>query len=328
MSIPPVGVVIPAFNAAATVQRAIRSVLAHPKLVGEIVVVDDGSTDDTAVAASIDPSRVLVIRQENGGSSVARQTGTAALSTEYVAYLDADDWWLPERESRLHSIIEQCAPSFVFGNFIRAAMGSDGPVEYFPENTSFFPSQFSQLKSYSARSALLELYDVEGGDMRSLLLDGFPPYPSTMLCRRSDVVAIGGWDSRFRRAQDFDFALRMASGRRVHFDNSVTTVVGLHSANSDRDSYVIKQLNGDLAVIRAHLDSETSAVGRAELSSALQRRLTRLGWELGNVGRFAEAAAAYASAAGMGGGLYVHARTRQWYMLSRSLIRDVFRGDQ
>jgi glycosyltransferase involved in cell wall biosynthesis len=102
-----VSVVVPCFNAARHVEEAVASVAASGPVVREIVLVDDGSTDDGAARAGrIDP-RVRVVRQENRGISAARNRGVAECTSELVAFLDADDRWphgsLETRLSRLHS---------------------------------------------------------------------------------------------------------------------------------------------------------------------------------------------------------------------------------
>ncbi len=90
-------VIIPAYNAEEYVGRAIDSVLAQTRQADEIIVVDDGSTDNTADVIKSYGSRVHCIRQENGGASVARNTGIEAATGQWIAFLDADDEWLPEK---------------------------------------------------------------------------------------------------------------------------------------------------------------------------------------------------------------------------------------
>lgn len=94
-----VSVVMPAFNAAATLGRAMRSVLAQTHRELELIVVDDASTDATArVIAEVAAGdrRVVALRQErNAGVAAARNAGLAAASGAYVAFLDSDDWWHP-----------------------------------------------------------------------------------------------------------------------------------------------------------------------------------------------------------------------------------------
>jgi|GEM_PF-3307293 len=92
-----VGVVIPAFNAARTIGRALSSVFAQDRTPECVVVVDDGSQDNTcAVVAQRFPS-VRLVSQENGGPSRARNAGAALLDTDWIAFLDADDVWFHDK---------------------------------------------------------------------------------------------------------------------------------------------------------------------------------------------------------------------------------------
>ena len=92
-----VGAIIPAHNAAAFVRDAIESVLAQSRPVVDCVVVDDGSTDGTAAAAEAFGPPVRLVRQENRGVSAARNRGAADADGALLAFLDADDRWLPDR---------------------------------------------------------------------------------------------------------------------------------------------------------------------------------------------------------------------------------------
>jgi glycosyltransferase involved in cell wall biosynthesis len=92
---PTVSVVIPAYNAAWCVGKAIDSVLAQDYRGFEVIVVNDGSTDDTAAVLSAYRDAIRVVQQVNGGLSSARNTGIRESRGEFVAFLDADDWWLP-----------------------------------------------------------------------------------------------------------------------------------------------------------------------------------------------------------------------------------------
>lgn len=87
--------IIPTFNRAATLSRAIRSVLDQRLRPLEIIVVDDGSTDDTRSVVEAFGSDIVYIYQANGGVSVARNAGALVANSEWIAYLDSDDYWLP-----------------------------------------------------------------------------------------------------------------------------------------------------------------------------------------------------------------------------------------
>jgi len=89
--------VIPAFNSGHTLRRAIESVLKQTRPADEIIVVDDGSSDDTAEQAAKFSDQIRLIRQPNAGASVARNTGIAAATGDWIAFLDADDEWLPDK---------------------------------------------------------------------------------------------------------------------------------------------------------------------------------------------------------------------------------------
>ncbi len=94
-----ISVIIPAFNAAWCVRRAVDSVLAQDYKPLEVLVVDDGSTDDTPEILAEYGESIRVVTKANGGLSSARNAGIKAASGDSVAFLDADDWWLPGKLS-------------------------------------------------------------------------------------------------------------------------------------------------------------------------------------------------------------------------------------
>ena len=95
-----ISAVIPAYNCEKYIGRAIQSVLSQTRPVDEIIVVDDGSTDTTAEIVRSFGDKVKLIQQENAGECAARNTGIKAASCQWVAFLDADDEWLPEKIER------------------------------------------------------------------------------------------------------------------------------------------------------------------------------------------------------------------------------------
>ena len=92
-----ISVVIPAFNAEKTIARAVESVLAQSRPADEIIVIDDGSKDNTADVIRSYGDKVILIQQENAGASVARNAGLKNASGDWIAFLDCDDEWLPEK---------------------------------------------------------------------------------------------------------------------------------------------------------------------------------------------------------------------------------------
>lgn len=94
---PLVSVVVPTFNRAAQIGAAVDSVLAQTYPHWELIVVDDGSQDETPLMLSAYGERIRTIRQENRGVSAARNRGILAAAGEFIALLDSDDYWLPDK---------------------------------------------------------------------------------------------------------------------------------------------------------------------------------------------------------------------------------------
>jgi len=120
-----VSVVIPAYNAAWCVRRAIDSVLAQTQPCLETLVVDDGSTDDTPVVLSHYGDRIRVIHKSNGGLSSARNAGILAARGTMVAFLDADDWWLPTKIAAQVGLMES-RPEIGFSSVAARVEDPDG----------------------------------------------------------------------------------------------------------------------------------------------------------------------------------------------------------
>jgi glycosyltransferase involved in cell wall biosynthesis len=120
-------VIIPAWRAASTIGAAVQSVLAQTVAVHEVLVIDDGSPDDIAGALRGYPSHVRVIRQENGGASAARNRGLDEARGDWIAFLDADDAWLPERLEQQFRLMDQHPEArFVTGKYVlRNVSGKD-----------------------------------------------------------------------------------------------------------------------------------------------------------------------------------------------------------
>ncbi len=110
-------VVIPAYNAAATLARALDSVFAQTLLPVEVVVVDDGSPDRAAIETVVARygQRVRLLQRENGGPAAARNDGARASSASWIAFLDADDAWLPEKMQRQLELGEDTRAGLLHG---------------------------------------------------------------------------------------------------------------------------------------------------------------------------------------------------------------------
>lgn len=194
-----ISVVIPAYNASAHVAATLRSVVAQSAPPAEIIVVDDGSTDDTAAIARAFGVRVM--SQGNRGLSAARNAGTRAATGDYIAYLDADDLWTPDK----------LAVQF-------AALASYGePAFSFTDYRIFDPwgmrSRTSELRFDRAfrRAKATPLGDnlLIAANPTSPVMSDCYILPSSVLVRRADVLAVGGFDETVIAAEDYELFLRL-----------------------------------------------------------------------------------------------------------------------
>ncbi len=293
---PTIAVVIPAWNSAQTIRTALESVLCQSRPADEVIVVDDGSADHTARVVRRFGDAVRLIQQGNGGSAVARQTGSLAAAAEYIAYLDADDWWPSDKLEVTLGVLRSEQVDFMLADLQRAEPGAP-PEAYQPRNTAFFPAARAFFERFPSPSGTADLYRLPAPDALDLLLTGFPVYPSTAIVRRQALLDVGGWDARFRRCQDFDIGLRLVRHFPMHFHDRVQAVLGLHEVNRDATAYVLKQTRGDIAVLEAHYRAEPPASAyRQQVARALARKWCALGYQYRVLGDRAEARAAYRAA--------------------------------
>ncbi len=128
-----VGVVIPAFNAARTIGRALSSVFAQDRVPDSVVVVDDGSEDDTCAIVTQGFPSVRLVAQENGGPSRARNAGAALLDTDWIAFLDADDVWFHDKiASQLAVVAQEPRVALVAAGWTRSPTRRETPAHKAP----------------------------------------------------------------------------------------------------------------------------------------------------------------------------------------------------
>jgi glycosyltransferase involved in cell wall biosynthesis len=186
---PVVSVVIPAFNAAWCVGKAIDSVLAQDFHDFELIVVDDGSTDDTAAILSVYGHAIRVIRQANGGMSHARNAGIREALGEFIAFLDADDWWLPRKLSQQVALM--CA---------RPELG--------------FISTAARVETPEGLLVNMWVCDQwEGAFLPHLFRSnaGIAGGSSALLVRRRILERTGGYDETLGGVEDADLWIRLAA---------------------------------------------------------------------------------------------------------------------
>lgn len=306
-----IAVVVPAYNAEKSIGHTLDSLLKQSRPPDQIVVVDDGSKDATVEAVTPYLGNISFIRQENQGSASARQTGTDAAEAEYIAYLDADDWWPVDKLKQWQELVEKEEISVLIADLQRAEYDWT-PSQYLPRNSTFYPWIRKYLDNPFAVKAAPSLYRFPAKVGIEILLKGFPVYPSTLIAKKAALVQVGGWNTQFRRCQDFDMGLRLAKAFPLHYYHSVQAVLGLHDVNSDVRRYVEMQTKGDIEVLLHHLDGEPKGTDFSrKIEEALVSKYCALAYNYRLSSQYSKARAAYLKASRWSG--------RRFHTISRAL---------
>ena len=211
MSTPLVSVIIPAYNADKYIERTIRSVLLQDYENIEIIIIDDGSTDNTATVVKKlvnEDKRLHYVHQRNGGVSSARNHGYKLSKGEYLAFLDADDVWLPEN---IRKKVEHLQNDPVTGLVHSDALLID-------ENDK----PLDEIKKGKSGWILDDLLSWNGTCI---------PAPSSILVKREVVDTAGGFDTNLSTAADQEFFFRVAAKYKIGRVEEITWQYRMHSQN-------------------------------------------------------------------------------------------------
>jgi hypothetical protein len=232
---PRFSVIIPAFNAAATLARAVESVRAQSWPAHEIIVVDDGSTDATAEAARRFGNAVRLIRQPNSGVSVARNAGAAAATGDWLAFLDADDWYEPDR-IRLHA------------EWIAADATLDcltGDYQYRDEAGGLLGTSMAQHESgrmlLAKAAGSVRVVMETSAEIAAFVADHFGD-THTLSVPRTRFIELGGYPTGFKVCEDVHFLTRLvAQSRRIGVICQSLGVYVIHGGSATRRNPVAAQ---------------------------------------------------------------------------------------
>lgn len=229
--------IIPTYNRRDLLPRAIDSVLAQTRRVDEIIVVDDGSNDGTAdMLQARYGERVKHVWQSNAGVSAARNHGLRLARGRYLALLDSDDEWLPEKTALQVAFLES-RPDF--GMVVCDVERIDG--------------DYRHIDVFHRRDVIRE----DGWALRWLLHNP-ALIPASVMLRRQVVDQLGGFDETLRTAEDLEFHLRVARHWPIGVvEQALVRAMrgheGLSAASSTYDDYV-RVVEAAVAHARGTLD--------------------------------------------------------------------------
>jgi GT2 family glycosyltransferase len=246
---PLVSVIVPTYNRAALVCRAIDSALQQTHTNMEVVVVDDGSTDDTPALLprryEHDP-RVRYVRVENGGVARARNIGIKNAKGDFVGFLDSDDYWLPWKIELQLKCLELLPEAGMIWTDMDA-VNDDGAVVHarylrhmygaYSQLAKLGIPLFTDVRSLDAQdlgiSGLTATFELSQGNIFSQMIVGSVVHTSTCLLRRERLQKVGGfWEELQVSGEDYDFHLRTCREGAVAFADIAT--IGYTIGRSDQ----------------------------------------------------------------------------------------------
>lgn len=261
-STPLVSVIMPCFNAAPYIEQAVRSVLDQTYATIELIIVDDGSTDASPEIVSrlsdAYPGRIRSAEQANAGPYAARNHGLRLATGDYIAFLDADDWWRND-----------------FAEKLLAAVSQDDSVAL-----AYCGWQNIGLQGGRGDPHVPPDYELE--DKAARFLRAAAPWPiHTALVRRSVLDEVGGFDLDLPTCMDYDLWLRIAVARPIRLVHEVLAFYRHHQSGQitstqwrqARNSWLVKR-----KFVREH-PNQVRHLSRGQLRELIDVSLLNRGYD-------------------------------------------------
>lgn len=264
MTAPRFSVVIPVYNGASFVARAIDSVLAQTWPAHEVIVVDDGSTDATASVVERFGDRVRYLRQANSGVSAARNAGAVTASGDWLAFLDADDWFYPDRiEAHARFIRDDPRLDFLTSDYeYRRPDGSriSGSMELHAAGCAML-----------AKAAGADRAVMTAGELEPFVADHFGDTHTLSVPRRT-FLQLGGYPTGYRVCEDVFFLVKLcARSARVGVVCRPLAAYAIHDASATRRNPLQAQFD-NVRTLTAMARAATSYP--PEVARGVRKRLT------------------------------------------------------
>jgi len=256
-----VSVVIPTYNRAAFLAETLDAVFGQTFPPAEVIVVDDGSTDNTDLVLQAYQDRLQIVTIPNSGDLVARNVGLSRATGDLVAFCDSDDVW---DEKFLSSMIQLwiAEPKAVTG-YSDFRLLKDGVLSGRSKFDAAPAGFFQGLRHVNDKLGLFDMPVIDR------LLAYQPFFPSCMVVNRAAFLSIGGWDQVLERGSDFATTLRCASHPPLGVYLSPLVAIRKHGSNLSGDT---ERMNLRDAHLRARLAESANRRRIDALHSAFSRR--------------------------------------------------------
>lgn len=222
-------VIIPAYNRAQYIEQTLKGILSQHRRPDEIIVVNDGSTDDTAAVVGSFGDRVQIITIPNSGPSRARDVGVRASKGTFLAFCDSDDLWRSDHLGRLEALLTDAKVPYAFSNFVHFRGALIEKRTHFECDQSGFwrnPGREVSTDAFVADEALIPH-----------ILAYQAIFPSCTAMERDFYFRVGGYNGEFSRnvVEDLEFTLRCCRLGPVGIDVRPTAQIRKHGGNYSAD---------------------------------------------------------------------------------------------
>ncbi len=260
MKKPYISIVLPLYNGASFIKETLEAVGAQTFQDAEIIVVDDGSTDNSSeiveAVSKNSSSEILqnlkIIKQENQGVAAARNLGIQKSNGKWIALLDQDDLWLPEKlEIQNEAISENPEASWHYSAFAR-----------------FYADGREKIKNNGSADRLKTLERMLSGKL-------FVP-PSTVLVLKKIFEEIGGFDSKFIPSDEWDFFLKLAEKYKNSYSEKVLVRFPSHLTSTAK-----RQKRKIFEAQKIVIENHAKKVSGIIKSSVIKKRKANILWHLG-----------------------------------------------
>ncbi len=259
---PKFSVVIPAYNSGKYLSEAIESVLSQTFQDWELLIVDDGSTDNTKNIiegyTKRYPQKVKYFYQKNAGTSAARNRGIKAAKGEWIAFLDADDIWLSGKLELHMACFSECPEADLF--YTNATM-----VKY--DKSRKWP--YIHEKEFNFKPS--EMYV-------RILIRNFIPF-SSVVVQKSVLEAVGGFDEAIRFCEDTDLLLRLAKKCVFRYINSIQMIYRVSPGS--KNTQLENRYRAIIRYLNTYFDPKSIVSGK--IRRAITRRLAASHYKLGYI---------------------------------------------
>jgi glycosyltransferase involved in cell wall biosynthesis len=230
-----VSVIVPTYNCGQFIGQAIDSILGQTRPPEQIIVVDDGSTDDTEqVVRRYEHQRIEYIRQANAGVSAARNAGLDAAVGDLVTFLDADDRWRPTFVEHMRGyLIANPAAVCAFANFVRFDHETGDVLK---DQFAYYPEL--QVPLQDEPTAAIRSIPKEYAFSALIGMGDIPAFTVVMMFRRSMIDGLA-FDASLKVCEDTHFALRAFMRGDVPFTSEILCEVRRHGNNATREHHAI-----------------------------------------------------------------------------------------